>query len=211
MAVRQKHTLATVVGAMNAAGTEDLRGVRVVPTLARVLGAGSDARQRQMMEILIAWGARGASRLDRDLDGKIDEPGAAIMDAAWPGLADVLMRPTLGPLTDRLKTLIAVDDPANPHGSSYYGAWYSYFVRDLSQPTPTFCGGGNLEGCRASLRAALDAAGDRLAAAQGPDPSQWRSDATRERITFGFLPMTARWTNRPTFQQVISFSNHRRR
>jgi acyl-homoserine lactone acylase PvdQ len=211
MAVRQKHTLATVVGAMNAAGTEDLRGVRVVPTLARVLGAGSDARQRQMMEILIAWGARGASRLDRDLDGKIDEPGAAIMDAAWPGLADVLMRPTLGPLTDRLKTLIAVDDPANPHGSSYYGAWYSYFVRDLSQPTPTFCGGGNLERCRASLRAALDAAGDRLAAAQGPDPSQWRSDATRERITFGFLPMTARWTNRPTFQQVISFSNHRRR
>jgi acyl-homoserine lactone acylase PvdQ len=211
MAVRQKHTLATVVGAMNAAGTEDLRGVRVVPTLERVLTGSTDARQRRMMELLVAWGARGASRLDRDLDGKIDDPGAAIMDAAWPGLADVVMRPTLGPLTDRLKSLIAVDDPANPHGSSYYGAWYSYVVRDLSQPTPTFCGGGDLQRCRASLWAALDAAGDKLAATQGPDPAQWRSDATRERITFGFLPMTARWTNRPTFQQVISFSSHRPR
>jgi acyl-homoserine lactone acylase PvdQ len=208
MAVRQRHTLATVVGAMNAAGTEDLRGVRVVPTLERVLTGSTDARQRRMLELLVAWGARGASRLDRDLDGKIDDPGAAIMDAAWPGIADVVLRPTLGPLTDRLKTLIAVDDPANPHGSSYYGAWYSYVVRDLSQPTPTFCGGGDLERCRASLWAALDDAGNRLAAAQGPDPSRWRSDATRERITFGFLPMTARWTNRPTFQQVISFSGH---
>ena len=48
-----------------------------------------------------------------------------------------------------------------------------------------------------------------LAAAQGPDVAAWRSDATRERIAFGFLPDTARWTNRPTFQQVMSFSGHR--
>jgi hypothetical protein len=40
---------------------------------------------------------------------------------------------------------------------------------------------------------------------------QWRVDGTRERITFGFLPLTARWTNRPTFQQVITFAGHRPR
>ena len=47
-------------------------------------------------------GARtGSSRLDRDLDGKIDDPGAAIMDAAWPKIADAVMSPVLGPLDRR--------------------------------------------------------------------------------------------------------------
>ena len=31
------------------------------------------------------------------------------------------------------------------------------------------------------------------------------------RLRFGFLSKTARWTNRPTFQQVISFDRHRPR
>jgi hypothetical protein len=38
------------------------------------------------------------------------------------------------------------------------------------------------------------------------------SDATGERIRFGtFLPNTMRFTNRPTFQQVMSFAAHRPR
>ena len=61
------------------------------------------------------------------------------------------------------------------------------------------------------MREALDAAGRKLAAQQGPDPTAWRADATAERLSFGFLPLTARWTNRPTFQQVISFTGHRPR
>ncbi len=211
LAVRREHTLTTVVSAMNAAATEDLRGMRVLPTLARVLPSSSDQRERQMMETMLQWAGGGASRLDRDLDGKIDAPGAAMMDAVWPRIADALMRPTLGPLTDRLKALIAVDDPANPGGSSYYGGWYSYFVRDLVNTSPTFCGGGDYGRCQDSLREAIRAAGDELAARQGPDPTRWRADAMRERLSFGFLPMTARWTNRPTFQQVITFSQHRPR
>ena len=123
------------------------------------------------------------------------------MDAAWPLLADAVMRPRVGALTDRLKTLISVGDPAASNGSSYYGAWYSYVARELATP--------GLDS--AALWAALDAAGRRLAAQQGPDPAQWREDATKERITFGFLPLTARWTNRPTFQQVVTFAAHRPR
>ena len=53
--------------------------------------------------------------------------------------------------------------------------------------------------------------GRKLAAQQGTDPTRWREDATGERITFGFLPLTARWTNRPTFQQVVTFDGHRPR
>ena len=43
------------------------------------------------------------SRLDANLDGKIDAPGAAIMDAWWPKLAVAVLQPQLGPLTDDLK------------------------------------------------------------------------------------------------------------
>jgi hypothetical protein len=63
----------------------------------------------------------------------------------------------------------------------------------------------------ATAQAAIDAAAKDLAARQGSDPSTWRTDATGERLTFGFLPKTARWTNRPTFQQIISFDGHRPR
>jgi acyl-homoserine lactone acylase PvdQ len=201
VAKRRVHTLASLVGAMNAAATQDLRTVELLPALDRVLGSAPSAFDAQLLQRLDSWRAAGASRLDRDGDGKIDDPGAAIMDASWQGLADAALRPRVGALTDRLKTLIAVDDPANSQGDSYYGAWYSYVARQLATP--------GLD--PAPLWAALDAAGRKLEAQQGADPSQWREDATEERITFGFLPLTARWTNRPTFQQVVSFDGHRPR
>ncbi|MDP9304060.1 MAG: penicillin acylase family protein [Actinomycetota bacterium] len=212
VALRKVHTLATLTGAMNRAATQDLRTVAVLPVLEHYLsGTAPNAFDNQLLSLMVDWRKNGASRLDVDLDGKIDDPGAAIMDAVWPRLADVLMRPTLGPLTDRLKALLGVDDQANPGGSSYFGGWYGYVVRDLTASTPTFCGGGDPGRCLASLWHAIDEAGSALAAAQGPDPTGWRADATGERLTFGFLPQTARWTNRPTFQQIISFDSHRPR
>jgi len=201
VAKHKVHTLATLVGAMNAAATQDLRTVEVLPALEEVLGAAPSSFDAQLLSLLEQWRRSGSSRLDADGDGKIDAPGAAILDAAWPLLADATLRPRVGALTDRLKTLISVDDPANPGGSSYYGAWYSYVLRELKNAPPP----------AAALWAALDAAGRRLAAEQGSDPTRWREDATKERITFGFLPLTARWTNRPTFQQVITFNRHRPR
>jgi acyl-homoserine lactone acylase PvdQ len=210
---RQKlHTLASLTGAMNRAATQDLRAVAVLPVLERYLGGTApSAFDNQLFGLMFGWLEHGASRIDRDLDGKVDDPGAAVMDAVWPRLADTLIRPTLGPLTDRLKSLVGVDDEANSDGSSYFTGWYSYVVRDLTQPTPSFCGGGDPGRCRSSLWEAIDEAGQALAREQGSDPTRWRADATGERITFGFLPLTARWVNRPTFQQVISFAGHRPR
>ncbi|HEX6702569.1 MAG TPA: penicillin acylase family protein, partial [Gaiellaceae bacterium] len=228
IAARRTHTLASVVAAMNRAATQDLRVVRVLPAISAVLD-GSQApspRAQHMLQLLEAWRASGSSRLDRDLDGKIDDPGAAIMDAAWPRIADAVMRPVLGPLVDRLAAFQPRDDPPNAGGSSYIGGWYGYVDKDLrsvladakGQPAPRgafrtrFCGAGDLAACRASLWAAIDAAGDELAAAQGPDPAAWRADATAERIRFaGFMPNTMRWSNRPTFQQVMTFDRHRPR
>ncbi len=210
VAARKTHTLATLVGAMNRAATQDLRIVEVLPALTKELGDAPNPFDAQLLGLLTVWAGNGASRLDRDLDGKIDSPGAALLDEAWPRIAEAVMRPELGALTPRLEELIRVDDPANPGGSSFYGAWYPYVVKDLSGgfASGRFCPPA---ACRALLWAALDAAGRKLAAEQGDDPSRWRADATAERLSFGFLPLTARWTNRPTFQQVITFANHRRR
>jgi len=122
------------------------------------------------------------------------------------------MQPALGPLTDRLARLLPVDDPANSGGSSYFSGWYGYVVKSLTGGFPSvgrFC--GEADGCRAAVWKAIDEAGQELRAAQGTEPAGWAADATRARITFGFLSKTARWTNRPTFQQAIWFNGHRPR
>jgi hypothetical protein len=207
---------------MNKAATQDLRTARVLPSIADVLKTGPAPSERagRMLQLLEDWRGRGASRLDRDLDGKIDDPGAAIMDAAWPRIADAVLSGVLGPQLGQLASLVARDDNARSLGSSYFEGWYGYVDKDLRTllgkavggPFRTrFCGQGVLDACRAALWAALDAAGAELQSGQGADPASWRASALGERIKFepGLLPRTMRWTNRPTFQQVIYFRGHR--
>jgi hypothetical protein len=194
----------------------------VLPAIEAVLrtGPAPSPRESRMLDLLEQWRADGSSRLDRDLDGRIDDPGAAIMDAAWPRIADAVMSPVLGSQLPDLRSLLAGDNRANSQGSSYGSGWYGYVDKDLrrlaGQPVTgafktRFCGAGSLTACRSSLWRALQEAGDAVAAAQGTDdPAQWRSDATAERIRFlPSFPITMRWTNRPTFQQAISYSGHR--
>jgi acyl-homoserine lactone acylase PvdQ len=218
---RRRHTLATVVGAMNRAATQDLRAIEVWNHLRNALGPcdGHSARACAAVGLVDAWLNAGASRIDADLDGRIDHAGAAVLDAAWPGLADAVLRPVLGDLVDRLALLEGRHNrPAN--GNAFGSGWYGHVEKDLravfgasvsNQLATRFCGAGDRSACRASLWVAMEAAAAELAAAQGPDPAAWRADATRERTSFGFLPRTMRFANRPTFQQVISFSSHRPR
>jgi acyl-homoserine lactone acylase PvdQ len=217
---RKKNSLTSIVAAMNAAATQDLRAIDVVPALQTALkGAPAPSpRATQMLTLLRSWRDDGASRLDRDNDGGIDDPGAAIMDAAWPLIADAVMTPILGPQVAELASLEPRFDP--PPGGQVHG-WHSYVLKDLRDqfgPTPDapfrvrYCGAGNAAACRTALWAAIDAAGNALAAAQGPNPAAWRADATKERISFipGLLKTTLRYTNRPSgIQQVISFNRHR--
>jgi acyl-homoserine lactone acylase PvdQ len=224
LAKRKKHTLASVVGAMNAAATQDLRTVEVWPVIQQVLDDGTAPSDRDslMAKAVSQWYANGASRLDRNLDGRTDDAGAAIMDAFWPRAARAVMSPVLGPLTEQLARLNSPDDYANSQGSSYDSGWYGYVDKDLrsllgqSVKSPFrehYCGGGSLSACSASLWAAMDAAGNELEPAEGPNIESWGADATAERISFepGLIPLTMRWTNRPTFQQVITFTGHRPR
>ena len=216
-----KWSLARVTSAMNAAATQDVRAIDTVGLLRKVLN-GSKApstRARRMLRLLAKWKRDGGSRLDRDLDGKIDDPGAAIIDGSWTKLANALLRPRLGPQLDELDSLFPrFDQPP----SGQFAGWYQYFDRDIrtllglrvKQPFKNrYCGRGKLKRCQGDLWDALDDAGKRIAAQQGTeDPSKWRADATQERISFrpGLLPTTLRYTNRPSgIQQVISFKGHR--
>lgn len=224
VAGRKKHSLVTLTAAMNKAATQDLRAVRVWPVIRDVLRTGSapSARAEAAAGLLDTWRAAGSSRLDRELDGKIDDPGAAVLDTAWPKLADAVMSPVLGPLVSRLAALHARSDDPGPGGSAYISGWYGYVEKDLRAAlgrevrgpySRRYCGAGVLATCREALWAALDAAAAELEKAQGPAPSSWRADAAAERIRFtsGVLPDTMRWTNRPTFQQLMSFRSHRPR
>jgi len=224
MAGPRKHTLAGVTGAMNVAATQDLRATDVWPVIRDVLRTGTapSARAEAAVVLLDAWRAAGASRIDRDLDGRIDDAGAAVMDAAWPRLANAVMAPVLGPLVERLAQLHGRSDDAGPGGSAYIAGWYGYVDKDLRALlgrqvrgpfSRRYCGAGVLATCREALWAALDVAAAELEATQGPAPSAWRADATAERIRFtsGVLTDTMRWTNRPTFQQLMSFTGHRPR
>jgi acyl-homoserine lactone acylase PvdQ len=222
LAKHGKWTLASVVSAMNAAGSQDVRAIDTVPLLAQLL-AGSTApspRDQQMLDLLVAWNKAGGSRLDRNLDGLIDDPGAAIMDASWPHIADAMFNPVLGPDLETELARVVSRFEAPPSGQ--YTGWYQYFSKDVrrlvgdKEKAPfslSYCGGGNKAQCQQDVWAAIDAGGNDLAAAQGTDdPTAWHSDATKERIKFipGLLPYTMRYTNRPTgIQQVISFKGHR--
>jgi acyl-homoserine lactone acylase PvdQ len=216
-----KWSLASVTSAMNAAATQDVRAIDTVPLIQRLLQGSQppNSQASQMLSLLVAWRAHGGSRLDRDLNGKIDDPGAAIIDAAWPHIADAFIAPKLGPQLDELNSLFSRF--SQPPGGQFSG-WYQYFDRDirhllhlpLQQPFDnSYCGDGNLQACQQAVWAAIAQAGTELTAAQGTsNPSAWRADATNERIHFvpGLLPTTLRYTNRPSgIQQVISFDRHR--
>jgi len=218
----RRHTLATLTGAMNAAATQDVRTMTFVPLLAEFMrgGPAPSPRADRMLELLELWQAEGGSRLDRNGDGRIDHPGAAVMDTAWPKLADAAMRPVLGQaLADQLNDTLHRRFDLPPSGM--FGGWHMYMSKDLrtllGRPVGgplanRYCGNGDAGVCRADLWAAMEAAGAELAVAQGPDPNGWTADANRERISFlpGLLPYTMRYTNRPSgIQQVIEFRGHR--
>jgi hypothetical protein len=209
---------AAIASAMNASATQDVRAIDMVPLLARLL-QGSPApspQAQQMLNLLVAWHNLGGNRLDLNNDGKIDQPGAAIMDAAYPGIVTAELAPRLGALTTELNTLYPrFDQPP----SGQYSGWYMYFDRDIrallskrrlkDQFSLSYCGAGNLAACQQSIWAAIQAAAGTLTSQQGTsDPAAWRASTAPELIKFAPLPLiTMAYTNRPSgIQQVISFN-----
>jgi hypothetical protein len=122
------------------------------------------------------------------------------------------MGPVLGPLTSNLAQLLPFS--ATP---SFDPGWFGYVSKDLRTElglkvrgkfSRRYCGHGSLRRCRASLWAAINAASIHLSATQGSNPNRWSAPAERISFAPGLIPLTMRWTNRSTFQQVIEFTSH---
>jgi len=191
--------LAGVVGIMNRSATEDTRSP-VWPVISDVL-AGGDAPTplaADVVAILDEWVADDAPRLDADDDGNHDEPGPMILDALFDPLAEAVLRPIFGDLAGETRGIseasIVDKDLRTILGQDVEGTF-----------NLQYCGGGDLDTCRASLWDVVDSVTAELAAEYGDDPSAWLSEGFRSSFIPGLIPETFRGTNRPTFQQLLEF------
>jgi acyl-homoserine lactone acylase PvdQ len=216
-------TLAQLVQSMEEPATEDLRTVKLLPTILRAVGTPPSAELGDAVEMLRDWAAAGGHRRDLNGDGH-DEmtPAIALMDAWWPRLVRAEFEPTLGrALFRQAQGMLSVGDHTRgePTAPDFFAGWWGYVSKDLRTlfgPAPNgawskvYCGGGSQSECRStlrnSLRQALDVSRQTLYGggdcASTPEPSCY--DQNRSIIASGVSIPPAPFQNRPTFQQTVS-------
>ncbi|MGH3333626.1 MAG: hypothetical protein ACRDPJ_20190, partial [Nocardioidaceae bacterium] len=218
-----------VTGVMAEAATEDSRARYTLPWLLKVIG--NDPETRAARKVLTAWLDAGAQRVDRDRDGHYGhEQAIALFDEWWESGNESVAYDVLGgrvghKLSRKVPTLLD-DHPRLGVGSAWNGiAWYGYVNKDLRTLLGSrvddpyrlsYCGGGRLAVCREVLRTSLRRAVDRILAEQEVDSVRALTyDKSIDYIrsstagVVGVRPID--WQNRPTFQQVVEFTGHRRR
>ncbi len=207
-----KVALAGVVGVMNRSATEDVRSP-AWPVISEVLRGGEapSPLAGEVVDLLDAWVADDAPRLDADDDGFYDEAGPTIMDALFKPLVEAVMRPVFGDLTETLDDIRNLGGGNNPASSPPGASFIDKDLRTLlgkdvaGKFNLSYCGNGDLDTCRDSLWQVVDEVTQQLAAERGEDPNTWLREGFRQRFAPGLIPNTFRGTNRPTFQQVLEF------
>jgi hypothetical protein len=231
-----KLSLADLINAMGDAGTQDLRGVEVLPWALKVIGhpRGPAALTNGVSE-LSTWVAGGAHRINRahpGASGSYDQTDAVrIMDAWWPLLVKAEFQPTLGAaLLSQVESDFAINDqPGHGTSGSHLGsAWdvgfFGIVQKDLRAVLRTkvagplnriYCGGGSLRACRAALESSLQAAIAEPATQVYPADSacktagdQMCSDSIQFRAIGAISQPLIEWVNRPTFQQAVEIQGH---
>jgi acyl-homoserine lactone acylase PvdQ len=227
----RKTNLAELIGAMEDAGSIDLRGEQALIWMLRVVGQPGDPALADAVRTLQIWLFKGPHRIDKDKDGHYDDERAVqIMDAWWPRAVDVMFKRPLGAdLFDKVTRIVGVDNEPNNHGqhlgSAYQDGWYGYVQKDLrtllgdavkGPLSRRYCGDGNLGICRmlltSSLRDALAVTKEQLYTDSGCTAGdQPCFDAVRFRAIGGVTVPSIPWINRPTFQQAVEVQGHRPR
>jgi acyl-homoserine lactone acylase PvdQ len=181
----RKLTLAQLVGISGNASTQDLRAVKVLPDLLRVLGRAPGHREQRLVRDLRQWLRSGAHR--RATGGRsYDDHSAAVMtfDAWWNTVVSRIYDPVIGPalvaeIADR-EDLIHNERAV---ASGFFDGWQSQVLgvlhkvlgqADPSNPHSTYCGRGTVATCRQVLRRALTSAVAGLVKADGGDVAKWR-------------------------------------
>jgi acyl-homoserine lactone acylase PvdQ len=223
-----KLTLADVINAMGNAGTQDLRGVEVLPYALRIIGHPSNPALANAVSELSAWVASGAHRINRErpgASGDYDQTDAVrIMDAWWPLLVNAEFGPILGSsILGEIGTEFPInDEPGHGTtcchvGSSFDVGFYGVVQKDLRSVlgekvtgplNRVYCGNGSLAGCRAALESSLLQAVDESPQQVYPADSvcaagdQMCSDSIQFRAVGAIKQPLIEWINRPTFQQA---------
>lgn len=227
-------TLTNLINAMGNAGTQDLRGVQVLPYLLRIIGHPRDRALAGAVSELTAWMHSGAHRINRahpGASGAYEQSDAIrIMDAWWPQLVGAEFGPTLrAPLLAQVRSNFPINDQPG-HGSSgeHLGsAWdvgfYGIVQKDLRAALGgrvagpldrVYCGNGSLRRCRAALGASLRTALATPAGTVYPKDSvcaagdQMCSDSIEFKPTGAISQPLIEWVNRPTFQQAVEIQGH---
>jgi acyl-homoserine lactone acylase PvdQ len=233
-----KLTLADLINAMAIAGTQDLRGVEVLPYALEIIGHPSDSTLAHVVDELQAWVASGAHRINREraggdpVSGNYDQADAVrIMDAWWPLLVEAQFGPILGSrLLSQIEADFPIDDvPGHGFGGAHVGSafdvgFYGIVQKDLRAVlghkvtgplNRVYCGGGSLVQCRAELESSLS-----RAIAQAPQQvypadsvcsagDQMCYDSIQFRPIGAVTEPLIEWINRPTFQQADEIQGHR--
>ena len=198
--------LAGVVGVMNRSATE-YPLAQPWPVVSEVLRTGDAPTPLagEVADLLDAWLADDAPAVDADEDGNYDEAGPTIMKALWEPLANEVIRPVFGELTE------TVYEARDMDGSSGHSIVDKDLRTLLDQDVEgefelQYCGEGDLADCRDSLWAVVDSVSQKLAEEHGDDPSTWLTEGLRTNFEPGLIPDTFRAVNRPTFQQVLELT-----
>jgi hypothetical protein len=195
------------VAIMNRAATEDVRS-SAWPLISRVLrspGPAPDVRDQEVLDLMDAWIADDAPRIDVDADTFFDGSGPVIIDAVWRPIANAVMSPVFGPLVGALDNVRNLD---GLEGASYIDKDLRSLLGDPVQGpyNLSYCGGGDLAACRDALWQAIHDTADTLTVQQGQaEPGLWRKAVQTTGFVPGLLPNRFPTTNRPTFQQVLEF------
>jgi len=224
----KKMTLAQLVQAMEEPATEDVRGARLVPILARAVGKVKDPKLREALATLKAWRASGSHRRDLDKDGRADDGEAIrIMDAWYPRLVTAQFAPAIGTgAMTALRRMTAFPNVAgegtSPRAPAFSDGWWGFVnkdLRDLFTPkkvrgrwSRVYCGKGKRARCRALLRRTLAEAltvtkeelYGRGACADNPDAACYDAIRNIGASAIGIPPFP--FQNRPTFQQTVELS-----
>jgi acyl-homoserine lactone acylase PvdQ len=229
-----KMTLTDLINAMGNAGTQDLRGVEVLPYALKLIGSPKDPQLATAVGELRTWVDMGAHRINREApgaSGNYDQSDAVrIMDAWWPLLIKAEFQPVLG---SQLLNEIEHEFPTNDEpghgtsgahlGSSWDVGFYGIVQKDLRAAlgkkvkgplNRIYCGGGSRARCRAalesSLRQAIGESSQTVYPADGVCAAgdQMCSDSIQFRAIGAITQPLIEWVNRPTFQQADMILGH---
>jgi len=226
-----KVSRASLVQAMEAGGSADLRGEEVLSELLAVINSApvTDPAQATAVRQLSDWASLGAYLQPSSPTSKqyLNADAIRLLDAWWPLLVKEQFAPMGSGLYGALANTLQIDQTpsqVNHGGSSFQKGWWGYVDKDLravlgqtvQDPMPVkFCGGGDLAACRSVLLGSLAQAAATPASTVYPADKycaagdQWCANSIVQRPFGGVTQANISWQNRPTFQQVVQYPTHR--